>query len=156
MDARFCLSRGVVITFCRAKGYIEYRWSKRQILDRYWGGHFIHIFYLKFYQNILQSHVPLLTIFRANWWYIWSIKVDRVPVSVSEWLLGSFVLILYLSNSTYNHKYWDCNAHYLNYLKRPSSLKTSELQACQVDTSMGQCEARVYSTCASTCTIYTC
>ena len=27
--------------------------------------------------------------------------------------------------------------------KRPSSLKNSELQACQVDTSMGQCEARV-------------
>ena len=27
--------------------------------------------------------------------------------------------------------------------KRPSSLKNSELQACQFDTSMGQCEARV-------------
>ena len=34
-------------------------------------------------------------------------KLDRVPVSVSEWLLGSFVLILiqYLSNSTNFQKY---------------------------------------------------
>ena len=39
-------------------------------------------------------------------------NVDRVPVSVSEWLLGSFVLILYLSNSTNFHKYWVGNAVY--------------------------------------------
>ena len=32
------------------------------------------------------------------------------PNSVSEWLLGSFVLILYLSNSTNFHKYWVGNA----------------------------------------------
>ena len=38
--------------------------------------------------------------------------LDRVPVSVSEWLLGSFVLILYLSNSTNFHKYWVGNAVY--------------------------------------------
>ena len=37
-------------------------------------------------------------------------KIDRVPVSVSEWLLGFFVLILILSNSTNIHKYWDSNA----------------------------------------------
>ena len=34
------------------------------------------------------------------------------PISVSEWLLGSFVLIMYLSNSTNIHKYWDANAVY--------------------------------------------
>ena len=43
----------------------------------------------------------------------WS-QIDRVPVSVSEWLLGSFVLILYLSNSTNIHKYWDGNAVYID------------------------------------------
>ena len=37
-------------------------------------------------------------------------QIDRVPVSVSEWILGSFALILYLSNSTNTHKYWDGNA----------------------------------------------
>ena len=40
------------------------------------------------------------------------VLLDRAPVSVSEWLLGSFVLILiqYLSNSTNFHKYWVGNA----------------------------------------------
>ena len=49
----------------------------------------------------------------ANW-YIKGVQYTlyRVPVSVSEWLLGSFAMILYLSNSTNIHKYWDGNAVY--------------------------------------------
>ena len=48
---------------------------------------------------------------------VWSL--DRVPVSVSEWLLGPVVLLL--SNSTIIHKYWDGNAVYPQALSQMAS-----------------------------------
>ena len=40
--------------------------------------------------------------------------------------------------------FWICRFSNIGH-KRPKLMKNSELQACRVDTSMGQCEARVYT-----------
>ena len=47
-----------------------------------------------------------MSVGRTRWNTNQCTYIDRVPVSVSEWLLGSFVLMQYLSNSSINHKYW--------------------------------------------------
>ena len=102
--------------FCSILQYFFTHYFADNIRDPGWQWFWICSFgrlshlYLPGEQNIVIIIILIMTIININtgpW-------VDRVPVSVSEWLLGSFVLIQYLSNSTNIRKYWDDNAVYSN------------------------------------------
>ena len=81
-------------------------------------------------------------------------NVYRHTCLFSEWLVLTNIEFLY---DVYHVKFvWQQRCSNVG-KKLPKLLKSSYLQAYRVDTSIGQCEARVlYSTCASTCTIYMC